>query len=104
MVLHVAAGRGWPEPGPHRMVWGMEGDNGGSGGNGELIIPVALNYDRVLEDRSLIRELAVREGARRPGRWRQLNEVSNYVGWNLLRIVTRTAALQSRSTFERESG
>jgi glycerol-3-phosphate O-acyltransferase len=52
------------------------------------VIPVALNYDRVLEDRSLIRELAVREGGKRPGRWRQLNEVVNYVGWNFLRIVT----------------
>jgi len=53
------------------------------------IIPVALNYDRVLEDRSLIRELAVREGSRRPpGRTRQLREVGSYAGWNLLRIVT----------------
>ena len=52
------------------------------------IVPVALNYDRVLEDRSLIRELAVRDGARRPGRLRQLNEVAGYVGWNLLRIAT----------------
>lgn len=52
------------------------------------IIPVALNYDRVLEDRSLIRELAVREGGRPTGRTRQLKEVGNYVGWNLLRIVT----------------
>jgi glycerol-3-phosphate O-acyltransferase len=53
------------------------------------IIPVAVNYDRVLEDRSLIRELAVREGGDRPGRMRQLREVTSYVGWNLLRLVTR---------------
>ena len=33
-------------------------------------VPVALNYDRVLEDRSLIRELV--EPADRPTRWRQL--------------------------------
>jgi glycerol-3-phosphate O-acyltransferase len=53
-----------------------------------FIIPVALNYDRVLEDRTLIRELAVREGGKPAGRIRQLNEVANYVGWNLLRIAT----------------
>ena len=52
------------------------------------VIPVALNYDRVLEDRSLIRELAVRAGETRPGRLRQLSEVLSYVGWNLLRIAT----------------
>jgi glycerol-3-phosphate O-acyltransferase len=54
-----------------------------------FIIPVAINYDRVLEDRSLIRELAVREGGERTGRIRQLREVSSYVGWNVLRILTR---------------
>jgi glycerol-3-phosphate O-acyltransferase len=36
------------------------------------IVPVAVNYDRVLEDRSLIRELAVREGGAPTGRLRQL--------------------------------
>ena len=53
------------------------------------IIPVAVNYDRVLEDRSLIRELAVREGGRPIGRRRQLSEVSRYVGWNIARLFTR---------------
>ena len=53
------------------------------------IIPVAVNYDRVLEDRSLIRELAVREGGKPTGRWRQLREVASYAGWNLLRLATR---------------
>jgi glycerol-3-phosphate O-acyltransferase len=53
------------------------------------IIPVAVNYDRVLEDRSLIRELAVREGARPIGRRRQLGEVAHYVGWNVARLFTR---------------
>ena len=53
------------------------------------IIPVAVNYDRVLEDRSLIRELAVREGGKPTGRMQQLREVSSYVVWNLLRLVTR---------------
>ena len=53
------------------------------------VIPVAVNYDRVLEDRSLIRELAVKEGgASRTPRLKQLREVGGYVGWNLLRIVT----------------
>lgn len=49
-------------------------------------VPVALNYDRVLEDRSLIRELI--ESGRRPGRARQLATVTNYIGRNLLRLLT----------------
>jgi glycerol-3-phosphate O-acyltransferase len=53
------------------------------------VIPVAVNYDRVLEDRSLIRELAVKEaGAPRTPRLTQLGEVASYVGWNLVRILT----------------
>jgi glycerol-3-phosphate O-acyltransferase len=50
---------------------------------------VAVNYDRVLEDRSLLRELEVREGARRPSRLVQFWEVGRYVGWNLARLFTR---------------
>jgi glycerol-3-phosphate O-acyltransferase len=53
-----------------------------------FVIPVAINYDRVLEDRSLIRERAVREGAARVPRRRQLGEVARYVGWNLARLLT----------------
>jgi glycerol-3-phosphate O-acyltransferase len=53
-----------------------------------FVIPVAINYDRVLEDRTLIRELRVREGGERIGRRRQLGEVSHYVGWNILRMLT----------------
>jgi glycerol-3-phosphate O-acyltransferase len=53
------------------------------------IIPVAINYDRVLEDRSLLRELDVREGGRRPPRSVQLREVVRYVWWNLARLVAR---------------
>ena len=49
-------------------------------------VPVALNYDRVLEDRSLIRELT--DAGRRPGRVRQLATVANYVASNVLRLVT----------------
>ncbi len=50
------------------------------------LVPVALNYDRVLEDRTLIKEL-VSEG-RRPGRIRQFTGVLNYVFTNLARLVT----------------
>jgi len=51
-----------------------------------VIIPVALNYDRVLEDRSLLRELAKRESGARTPRLTQLSEVVRYVGWNLARL------------------
>ncbi|HJQ66625.1 MAG TPA: 1-acyl-sn-glycerol-3-phosphate acyltransferase [Gemmatimonadales bacterium] len=49
------------------------------------LVPVALNYDRVLEDRSLIRELLA-EGER-PGRVSQLLTVISYVFGNTLRFV-----------------
>jgi len=48
-----------------------------------------VNYDRVLEDRSLLRELASREGRRRPSRLVQFGEVARYVWWNLARLVSR---------------
>jgi glycerol-3-phosphate O-acyltransferase len=50
------------------------------------LVPVALNYDRVLEDRSLIQEL-LEEGVR-PPRWRQLSGVVRYLGLNLARLLT----------------
>ena len=53
------------------------------------VIPVAINYDRVLEDRSLLRELNASTGGKPPGRLTQLAEVVPYVFWNLGRIVTR---------------
>ncbi|MEP6495445.1 MAG: 1-acyl-sn-glycerol-3-phosphate acyltransferase [bacterium] len=53
------------------------------------IVPVAVNYDRVLEDRSLIRELASREGRVRPSRRRQFLEVARYLWWNSARLVSR---------------
>jgi len=53
------------------------------------IVPVAVNYDRVLEDRSLLRELASREGRSRPSRAAQLREVTHYVWWNVARVLTR---------------
>jgi glycerol-3-phosphate O-acyltransferase len=53
------------------------------------VVPVAINYDRVLEDRSLLRELDVRRGRRRPPRRVQLMEVGRYVWWNVARLVAR---------------
>jgi len=53
------------------------------------IVPVAINYDRVLEDRSLLRELDAREGRTRPPHRAQLMEVLRYVWWNSARIVAR---------------
>jgi glycerol-3-phosphate O-acyltransferase len=52
------------------------------------IVPVAINYDRVLEDRSLLRELEHRETGVRASRLTQLSEVARYVGWNLARIIS----------------
>ncbi|MGH7617164.1 MAG: 1-acyl-sn-glycerol-3-phosphate acyltransferase [Gemmatimonadaceae bacterium] len=54
-----------------------------------FIVPVAVNYDRVLEDRSLLRELVSREGRERPSRLTQLREVARYVWWNTTRLMTR---------------
>lgn len=59
------------EPGFERDIW---------------FVPVALNYDRVLEDRSLIMELL--DPSLRLGRARQLGGVVHYLGANLLRLVT----------------
>jgi len=53
------------------------------------VVPVAINYDRVLEDRSLLRELDAREGRKRPPRHVQLAEVLRYVWWNMARLVVR---------------
>ena len=53
------------------------------------VVPVAVNYDRVLEDRSLLRELDVREGRERPSRAVQLGEVLRYAWWNFVRLVAR---------------
>lgn len=53
------------------------------------IVPVAINYDRVLEDRSLLLELDAREGRKRPPRHVQLAEVLRFVWWNIARLVVR---------------
>jgi glycerol-3-phosphate O-acyltransferase len=51
------------------------------------LVPVAINYDRVLEDRTLIREQI--EGVPRPGRLEQLGSVLHYVSRQLMRMATR---------------
>lgn len=53
------------------------------------VVPVAVNYDRVLEDRSLLRELRAGGGGRPPGRLTQAREVAHYLAWNAARLVTR---------------
>jgi glycerol-3-phosphate O-acyltransferase len=50
------------------------------------LVPVAINYDRVLEDRSLLRELAVSEGRRTSSRPAQAMEVGRYLWWNTARL------------------
>jgi glycerol-3-phosphate O-acyltransferase len=50
------------------------------------VVPVALNYDRVLEDRTLTMELL--DATRRPGRLIQFVGVLQYVLWNVARLLT----------------
>ncbi|HWO87564.1 MAG TPA: 1-acyl-sn-glycerol-3-phosphate acyltransferase [Gemmatimonadales bacterium] len=50
------------------------------------LVPVAINYDRVLEDRSLIRECL--DPSLRPGRLRGLWTTVHYLGMNTLRLLT----------------
>jgi glycerol-3-phosphate O-acyltransferase len=55
--------------------------------DGDLwLVPVGLNYDRVLEDRTLTREL-VPDAARRPYLL-QLAGWLGFAGWNLIQLVT----------------
>jgi glycerol-3-phosphate O-acyltransferase len=53
------------------------------------IIPVGLAYDRVLEDRTLLREGARADGQPVTGRVASLVSVLRYAGWNSLRLVSR---------------
>ncbi len=53
------------------------------------LVPVGISYDRVLEDRSLLRELAITEGQRTPPRRAQLYEVVRYAWWNSARLLAR---------------
>jgi glycerol-3-phosphate O-acyltransferase len=59
------------------------------------IVPVAINYDRVLEDRSLLRELQP-ETERLP-RWQQVREVVSYLLNVSLRFVLRRARRYGRA-------
>ncbi|HEU4993422.1 MAG TPA: 1-acyl-sn-glycerol-3-phosphate acyltransferase, partial [Gemmatimonadaceae bacterium] len=52
------------------------------------VVPVAVNYDRVLEDRSLLLELARQEGRVRPPRLAQMYEVSRFLAWNVGRLLS----------------
>lgn len=53
------------------------------------VVPVGVNYDRVLEDRSLLRELEAADGRRRTSRLVQAAEVLRYLFWSLGRLLTR---------------
>jgi glycerol-3-phosphate O-acyltransferase len=53
------------------------------------VVPVAVNYDRVLEDRSLLLELAASEGRTRPSRVSQMVDVGRFLIWNIGRLLTR---------------
>jgi len=50
------------------------------------LVPVGINYDRVLEDRTLIHELE--EGVARKSRAQRVARVGHYGGWNTLRLLT----------------
>ncbi|MEZ4588447.1 MAG: 1-acyl-sn-glycerol-3-phosphate acyltransferase [Gemmatimonadales bacterium] len=54
--------------------------------DGEIwVVPVGINYDRVLEDRTLVRELLV--GATPLSRWDQLRGVIGFLSLNLARLL-----------------
>jgi glycerol-3-phosphate O-acyltransferase len=53
------------------------------------VVPVAVNYDRVLEDRTLLLELAKTEGRGRPSRLRQMSDVGHFLIWNAGRLLAR---------------
>lgn len=53
------------------------------------VVPVGLNYDRVLEDRTLLRELRSSEGQETSSRFAQFREVLNYTVSNFGRLSTR---------------
>ena len=52
------------------------------------VVPVGLNYDRVLEDRTLLRELRASEGLRISSRTAQFREVLNYMMSSFGRLST----------------
>ena len=54
-----------------------------------FVVPVGINYDRVLEDRTLLRELESGGDKPRTSRLTQAREVASYVFWNTGRLLTR---------------
>ena len=52
------------------------------------VVPVAMNYDRVLEDRTLLRELRIQQGGAAGSRWQQFREVAAYAVANVGRFST----------------
>jgi glycerol-3-phosphate O-acyltransferase len=54
------------------------------------LVPVGINFDRVLEDRSLLRELRASEGKPHTGRLAQMREVLGFTAWNAGRLLSRT--------------
>ena len=52
------------------------------------VVPVGINYDRVLEDRTLLRELEAGGGKPKTPRLMQALEVARYVLWNTGRLLT----------------
>lgn len=52
------------------------------------VVPVGINYDRVLEDRTLLRELEMQSSRPVTSRIAQLREVSRYLFWNVTRVLT----------------
>jgi glycerol-3-phosphate O-acyltransferase len=62
------------------------------------VVPVAMNYDRVLEDRSLLRELSSKDpSAARPARRSQFVDVMRYIGRNIGRMLTRRLQRNGRA-------
>ena len=51
------------------------------------VVPVAINYDRVLEDRSLLRELELHADRPVTSRLAQVREVGRFLFWNSTRVV-----------------
>lgn len=52
------------------------------------VVPVGINYDRVLEDRTLLRELETGGQRAKVSRLAQAREVLHFVSWNLGRLLT----------------
>ena len=52
------------------------------------VVPVGINYDRVLEDRTLLRELELHADRPVTSRLSQVREVSRFLFWNATRVLT----------------